>query len=413
MNIGLLTYHCPPNFGAQLQSVSTVGFLRNLGHNVVVLNWYPQDLEAMYAQRIPNEQVVCHQQFADQNLPLSPLLRNEQEVIEQIEHSNLDAIVVGSDALFKYKPEKLRRHFSKRRLRYIVSPPSLSVMGLSGNVFFGAFIAKLNKTLPVGVYAVSSQNTPYQEMTRHEEDDMRTAMSHFSFISVRDKWTQMMVQHITHRSFVPIYPDPVFAFNSNSYLTVPSKAEILSKYNLSANYVLLSFSDWYCKSAYIADISRNLSARGLQPVALPMPEKLFNPGIAHHIELPLSPIDWYALIIHSRGYIGERMHPIVVCLHNAVPFYSFDEYGVKRTKGLFPFNKKVYDPLSSKTHTIVAEAGLLDNLYSYQSTSPFPLPSAVVDGICHFDADRCRAFSQAKYKEYKQGMAHLLATLSQ
>lgn len=38
------------------------------------------------------------------------------------------------------------------------------------------------------------------------------------------------------------------------------------------------------------------------------------------ISIPLNPIDWYALIKYSKGYIGERMHPIVVSLHNSVPF---------------------------------------------------------------------------------------------
>ena len=48
MRIGVLTYHCPPNFGAQLQAVSTVGYLRRVGHDVIVLNWYAKDLEEMY-----------------------------------------------------------------------------------------------------------------------------------------------------------------------------------------------------------------------------------------------------------------------------------------------------------------------------------------------------------------------------
>ena len=47
MRIGVLTYHCPPNFGAQLQAVSTVGYLRRVGHDVIVLNWYAKDLEEL------------------------------------------------------------------------------------------------------------------------------------------------------------------------------------------------------------------------------------------------------------------------------------------------------------------------------------------------------------------------------
>lgn len=31
MKIGILTYHCVPNFGAQLQTISTVGYVKKNG----------------------------------------------------------------------------------------------------------------------------------------------------------------------------------------------------------------------------------------------------------------------------------------------------------------------------------------------------------------------------------------------
>lgn len=79
------------------------------------------------------------------------------------------------------------------------------------------------------------------------------------------------------------------------------------------------------------------------------------------ISIPLNPIDWYALIKYSKGYIGERMHPIVVSLHNSVPFYCFDEYGIKTFEGNW-FQRK-YNKETSKTYLIVKRAGLLENLF--------------------------------------------------
>ena len=85
MRIGVLTYHCPPNFGAQLQAISTVGFLRNAGHEVVVLNWYAKDLEEMYSQRIPPQQVSCHNLFAqkssEKGIAFQALTRKRSEVV--------------------------------------------------------------------------------------------------------------------------------------------------------------------------------------------------------------------------------------------------------------------------------------------------------------------------------------------
>ena len=118
MRIGILTYHCVPNFGAQLQATSTVGYLKRMGHEPIVLNWYPKDLEDMYANRVPKEQIEAHNAYTNKYLPITSICRTEEDLVNVIEQNNIDAIIVGSDALFKYVPEKNRRWFSKRKLRF-------------------------------------------------------------------------------------------------------------------------------------------------------------------------------------------------------------------------------------------------------------------------------------------------------
>ena len=98
MRIGVLTYHCVPNFGAQLQAMSTIGFLKRVGHTPVLLHWYPKDLEDVYRRRVSKEQIVCQMQFAEDNFPLSSLCRNEKQLIKEIEKQQLDMIITGSDA---------------------------------------------------------------------------------------------------------------------------------------------------------------------------------------------------------------------------------------------------------------------------------------------------------------------------
>ena len=410
MRIGVLTYHCPPNFGAQLQAVSSVGFLRKAGHEVIVLDWYAKDLEEMYSRRIPLQQIQCHNQFAQLALPLSSKCQKEQDLIETVDSLNLDAIIAGSDALFKYIPQKKYRHFSKRKLKYILNYTPLSCEQINGNPFFGSFLTKLRKRIPASTYAVSSQNCPFFSMTRSEKRFMKEALSNYRLISVRDDWTKQMVEYITGRKNVCIYPDPVFSFKQNNYLPIPSKNEIISKYNLNDNYLLLSFSDWYTSGEYIKAIALEAERKRLQPVALTMPEKLFAANIATQINLPLCPLDWYALIIHSKGFIGERMHPIVVCLHNAVPFFSFDEYGIKVRKSVFS-KELVYSPTSSKTYSIVSEAGLLNNHYSYQSGNDLPSAESVVAKLLSFDTKQCQDFATQKFREYERGMNNILNSL--
>ena len=239
---------------------------------------------------------------------------------------------------------------------------------------------------------------------------MREALSNYRLITVRDDWTKRMVENITNRKDVSVYPDPVFSFNSNCYLPIPSKEEIIKRYNLNNNYVLLSFSNRHTNQEYIHSIGEEVYRRGLQPVALSMPEKLFAAGIEKQIDLPISPLDWYAIIIHSKGFIGERMHPIVVCLHNSIPFFSFDEYGIKEKKGFFS-KEMVYNPSSSKTYLIVSDADLLSNLYSYKGGTRLPSPKQVVNKLLDFDTSKCKSFADHKRDEYQKGMRSVLDSL--
>ena len=102
------------------------------------------------------------------------------------------------------------------------------------------------------------------------------------------------------------------------------------KYKLPNRYALITFSRGIVENDYIRQICILLLREGITPVAFPEPEGLVDFGLTNKIELPLNPMDWYALLIHSEGYIGTRMHPIIVCLHNSVPFFSFDGNGTKR-----------------------------------------------------------------------------------
>ena len=107
MKIGILTYHCVANFGAQLQVLSTVCYLRNHGHEPIVIHWYPEDLENIYSW-ISSEQLDTHIVFTEKFLPLSALCRTEEELVSEVEKLELDSILLGSDALFKYIPIRNR-----------------------------------------------------------------------------------------------------------------------------------------------------------------------------------------------------------------------------------------------------------------------------------------------------------------
>jgi exopolysaccharide biosynthesis predicted pyruvyltransferase EpsI len=405
MRIGILTYHCHSNFGAQLQAISSVGYFKRMGHEPIVLHWYPKDLEEMLSKRIPDEQTDCHKVFTENNLPISNICRTTKELADEIERLCLDALFVGSDALFKYTPLKCRKRFSIRKLRFVDLTP-LSCQDLLDNPFFGKIGGFLSRKIPMVAFSVSSQNCPYTKMTNKEVSEMSKQMDNFLSISVRDEWTKSMVETINKRNSIQITPDPVFSFNQNCYITIPSKEEIMRRYDLRDNYILMSFSDWYNKKNYIKSIALEFEKVGYQTVGLPMPEKLFAPGISKKIDLPLNPIDWYALIKYSSGYVGERMHPIIVAIHNNIPFVVFDEYGVidRYLGGIV----KLHHLQSSKTYLILKRAGLEEQLYSYFEHKKKPSPNKVVSLLQSFDRERCSEFSLLYQKEYEKAMKRVL-----
>lgn len=394
--IGILTYYCVPNFGAQLQAISTLGYFQKKGYDPVIIHWYPEDLDEMYRKRVPKGQVNIQFDFFKENMPHTELCKSEDDIINIIDKKNIEAVFIGSDALFKYVPLSKRRRFSKRRLRYV----DLSILSVEKlpNPFWGSFIPKLNKKIPVVAFSVSSQNCQYLAVNEKEKEQMEYSLANFDYISVRDSWTSQMVKNFTKRE-PKITPDPVFSFNDNTYLQNPNKVDLLKKYGLPENYVLLSFGHKILSDKYIKKLKDELGKNNLVAVSFPMPEGATLYKLDYLVDIPLETLDWYYLIKYSKGYIGERMHPIVVALHNTVPFFCFDEYGIKNMK------------TSSKTYHILDRAGFLDNYCSYKDKGVLP-PVDVVQKLILFDMDKAIIFSKEIQKEYENGMDHVLELLN-
>lgn len=399
MRVGILTYHCVPNFGAQLQAMSTVGCLKRMGHTPILLHWYPKDLEALYARRVPKSQRKCQMQFAETHFPLSSLCRNEKQLIKEIERQQLDMIITGSDALFKYKPLYDReRSFSKRRLRFVNN--YVSCEDLDGNPFFCGYYGDLSRKIPVVAFSVSSQNSPYFRMNNEEREKMGDYLRNFKKITVRDQWTKAMVEEIAGLENIAITPDPVFAFNQNSYIHIPSKEEICSRFSLPEHYTLFSFAKGVVPVQYGQNIGGMLQQHGIEPVSLTEPEGLGDIIFPHQVDQPLNPIEWYALIKNADAYIGTRMHPIIVSLHNAVPFFSYDGNGTSDIHGSFNQN-------SSKIYDILKMANFENNTYPLRSHSTMPSIERVVNTILSFDRAQCVSFADSMYKNYMSAMSDL------
>lgn len=403
MKIGILTYYAACNYGANLQVLSTIGYLQKHGHSPIVLNYTADDFTAFYQRITPPNVYDAYCQFRTEYMPLSRHCKTAEELANTIEDEKIDAIIIGSDAIAQHHPLFERILFPTR---HIVSIDHMTQDRYFPNPFWGTFLDYMKNPVPLALLSASSQDSNYRLFLPAIRKQMYQCLQRFSYISARDEWTQEMYLSISKNELrVSVTPDPVFAFNCNCVDIIPTKGEILAKYHLPEKYFLLSFRDSRTVSTqWISQFQSLSNAHGIACIALPFPQGMqFQHTLSYEIPSPLLPLDWYALIKYSQGYIGHNMHPVVVSLHNANPFFSFDNYGITKCNGLYS------NDYSSKIKHILQTAGLDSYRVSCISRkfTP-PTPTFVWDKILNFPTAQTRMFATNYYRQYQNMMQDIL-----
>ncbi len=404
MKIGILTYHSVYNFGANLQVYSTVGYLKNNGFDPIIINWLPEDLEERYNRTVPDGQIEAHKIFFKKNLPCTEICRNDNDLAIVIPKHDIKGIIIGSDAVLQHVHFLSRIHLSKKGI-VLRKKPAVDV--LFPNPFWGSFIHLMDEKIPVIIMSASSQNANFRLFRGNLRKRMCISLKQFKSITVRDEWTKKMVRYLTFSSIVPdITPDPVFAYNQNIKEQY-SKDELTRKFNLPEKYILISFRNRKCVTKeWLNSFQVMAEKNNLHCVVLPMPDGIkFDHQIKNIIDIPLSPEEWYGIIKYSSGYIGENMHPIVVALHNGIPFYSFDSYGIVRFK--YFVNEK-----SSKVYDILIRAGFPEKRIGILSRGyKPPRPEEVLGQLVDFDLSKCENFSRSQQTKYNAMMDNIISSI--
>lgn len=398
MKIGLLAYHAACNFGAFLQLLSTVEYIKKHGDTPIVINWIPKDFRKDYEKRSLPEVRNLYARLREQYYPLTKLCETDKQVAMVIENENIEAVIIGSDAVIQHHPLRERIHFPCRRIIYIGNPTSDRMFP---NCFWGSFNKYLKRPIPLAVISGSSQDSKYYYIKGRTKLRIKKSILNFNYISVRDEWTKKMIEYLTDGEVKPeITPDPVFAFNNNASHLVPSKEKIINKFGIPENYIILSFKGHKSASQkWINEFQKRANKKGLACVKLPYADAPAFGDIQYSVGDVVTPLEWYALIKYSKGYIGNNMHPIVASITNGVPFFSFDNYGIpvidgKRTNGE-----------SSKIYHIVKQADLLDNRIYTCCNGYSPIaPNEVLNKIINFDLVKEKAFADYYQKQYDKMM---------
>lgn len=402
MNIGILTFYRVANFGANLQALSTYCYLTKRGHNVRFINYASAQTRKELADMSRQTQAGEHLHFVDTYLPQTAYCSEPDEVNAMIKEHDIDALIVGSDAVAQHHP-LLSRVYASRRT--VVRVLHVAPERLFPNSFWGCGI---DSNVPRVMMSVSCQNSQYKLFTRRLRREMAEALSTFSYLSARDEWTKEMMRSVSPQLDISVTPDPVFAFNQNAGHLVPTAETIVSKYNIADRYVLVSLAGQSLSKEVLAELKERFSAVGLECVALPMPTgMMFSHPFDHEIATPLSPIDWYALIRYSAGYIGTNMHPIVVSLHNGVPCYSIDHWGRRDFWG------HTHEDGSSKVAHIMEVFGVANNRKAIVKNVCSATADEMTDAILNFNKEHVRQRAKDYYMAYERMMTDILDKLQE
>ncbi len=406
MKIGLLAYHSAINFGATLQLLSTYSYLKNHGHEPVVINWVAPDLETSYQAIASTSQRQGHIALRQTIWKETALCHTDEDVADAIRQEGIEAVIIGSDAVCQHHTKRERTVFPCRKI--IAVEPATSDR-LFPNPFWATWNTLLDRPIPVCLLSASSQDSQYRYFSKSLCRKMTDCIKQYKYASVRDIWTQEMFVHITKGTVIPpVTPDPVFAFNINAASLIPNKEDILHRFSLPERYMLISFiNDSIVSQSWLNTFQLLAESEGFCCVKLPFSQSEGFGHLTKEIPLPLSPVDWFALIKYSAGYIGNNMHPIVSAIHNGVPFFSFDNYGLKRLNGL------VVSDRSSKIKHILHSAGLSDFRVSCISkTFKAPTPEFVYERVRRFPSNKAKAFADEYYNKYCDMMDRILKSMT-
>lgn len=375
MKLALLTHHWVPNFGANLQALSTYSYFKKNGHEIEVLNYIPKNLEDRYRTICTEEQFKQHILFCEEHLSVSPLLRSADELKAYCDQAHFDVVICGSDAIFR------------------LDKSGQSHEGPFPNPYWLHWVnpTPATKHTSKAFISASCTGSNYLFFPKAMKQGIHKALSDVDFISVRDGWTRFMLKHVTKGEIIPqVTPDPVSIFEK--VVTVPQQYSAPAMDQAQrGKYILFSMHPMRVSESWVKQFVSYANAQGYQVLGLPFPERdMPFDALNGNIKGPVHPLEWYSWIKHSSGFVGERFHPVVCSIFNNVPFVAVDHYRKRGIRGKLEW---INIPVSSKVFSLCKEAKLGNNCVHFPKLEKLS-GQEVMNMLESFDHDACSVFQE-------------------
>jgi hypothetical protein len=212
MKIGILTYHRAHNYGALLQAYALKTYLKSLGHQTELIDYWPEyhnedyklvpyfksrrflsKIKAVLLLLLGYNKIIKrtngYKQFMSEHLEISDNpLYTTGEAMNEMEY---DVAVYGSDQIWRQSNYPSFKGFS--------------------DVFFGSYLPKVKKKI---TYAASMGII---EVDQKDKDYLKRMLANFDALSVREEELKQLVDEIIGDN-ISLVLDPVFLLPKEEWL---------------------------------------------------------------------------------------------------------------------------------------------------------------------------------------------------
>lgn len=315
MNIGILTLHSGNNYGGVLQCYATQELLKNMGHNVEVIDYRPS-LSISVIKRIINK------------------LRTIKDIHTLIKVVK-DIISVASQSHKKNMTFQTRRSlvkFDEFRTMYLhlsdtVNEGTIGVLSEKYDVIIvgsDQVWTSLYDTQAIyfldwtprfqGIRIGYAACSAHSFVSKRREKDLRNYLNCFHYISVRDQTTAKLVRQIIKKP-VDIVADPTLLYNFRDFVTSDKYEPYILVYTLGSEIA----GGHYDILKKIKMKYGNILVKSIIIPGTPDTIKKYSDEVLYNI----SPVEWVNLFAHASVVYTDSFHGIMFSIKFKKDFVAY------------------------------------------------------------------------------------------
>jgi len=319
--VGILTYHNNLNVGAILQAYCVWKATNEEAAqaDVEIIDYRTLTKELTRILSLSPSRVLSNirnfsnwQNFYKENTNIcedSITTNNYNKAVSFIKKQGYDAIIVGSDEVWRLDPRPGITEFRRPFPNGHYLSPSINCRKVS--------------------YAASANLTDFSYVSESEKEQWIELIASFDNVSVRDEYTKNLLEQ--NGIYPRVVPDPTIIAD------IPTKDV---RHKLVSNGIDLDrpiLGIHASENEFVKSLTRHFRSRGYQIVS---------PGSYKSSDVnflnKLSPFEYYNLYSNFDVVITSSFHSTIFSLKNTVPFISFDSY-----EGYTNKQSKIYSLLKS------------------------------------------------------------------